>query len=187
MSMGVVKKSDCDLANLNRLKLALKKNIFKCWLTTQWPPRINSDDKHDRVRLAKGRRSVGKKLDAGDIVFIYQSKSGPKVQDRYINEKRSDGKIGVIIIATIKNHLIENTNNPLIAIYRKKRVYWSWEAEIEIEGKNGFVCADKINRILTYKPGYNFRGFGTRHSGLKMLTNAQGRKLLSLYIMSLRK
>ena len=38
-----------------------------------------------------------------------------------------------------------------------------------------------INRILGYKPGYNFRGFGDANSGLKELTSQQFDTLLEAF------
>jgi hypothetical protein len=48
------------------------------WLTTHWPPRVGDDPNNvaNGVWLPDGREKADAELKKGDIVFVYQSRSG---------------------------------------------------------------------------------------------------------------
>ncbi len=50
------------------------------WITTKWPPYEGEDEDEDsfNVDLQDGRANEAKeKLEKGDLIFIYQLKTGP--------------------------------------------------------------------------------------------------------------
>ncbi len=56
---------------------------MKYWLTTQWPPTVDSPQgAHESVWLQEGKEQAGRNLGRGDLVFIYETKTGRPREDR---------------------------------------------------------------------------------------------------------
>jgi len=52
-------------------------------------------------------------------------------------------------------------------------VWWRWFAPVNVLSRSGLVPRTDLAVFLGYKPTYNFRGFGTLHSGLKEITKVE--------------
>jgi hypothetical protein len=52
-------------------------------------------------------------------------------------------------------------------------IWWRWFAPVEVLSRSGFLPRPEVALSLGYKPTYNFRGFGTFHSGLLEISAEQ--------------
>ena len=57
------------------------------WITTHWPLREDQsiDERHADVRVQDGKQHLIDKVTPQDLVFIYESKSGPSVIKEYVD------------------------------------------------------------------------------------------------------
>lgn len=62
--------------------------------------------------------------------------------------------------------------------------WWRWYAATRLVNKAGFISRGAVNKLLGYKPNYVMKGFGTRKSGLKEITEAEHQAILSSFLRS---
>lgn len=143
------------------------------WVTTQWPPSEGEEGEPDGVYLPDGREAAGENLSAGDLVLIYESRSGRrKIRTDLKTRKRrivprNDGHEGVIAIVEAVGGFEADESIEPEEYVDGTSIRWNWRAAADVVNLSGFVDRRTLNRHLGYKPGYRFRGFGTLHSGLK--------------------
>lgn len=148
------------------------------WITTQWPLDINQPREWAVWLPDDGRQEAGRELQAGDRVLVYESRSGrcklvrqPDGSTRRI--PRAVGKTGVIGIIRLTEALVEVPGAQRQDYDDGSSIRWGYRARGTPLMGGGLVPRVIVNRILDYKPGYNFHGFGDKHSGLKKLTLAE--------------
>ena len=158
------------------------------WLTTRWPPYTNEPSNHieDAISIADGRESAGNEIKRGDEVLIYQTKSGKTlVRNSDGTETRlgcQEGRGGIIAVGTVTGPMAFDASVRKPELYSDGReVFWRWNAPIEITDKSGYVPLEFVLATLGYKPGYNMRGFGDKHSGLKKLQTSEFEVLIEEY------
>ncbi len=155
------------------------------WITSHWPP--FADDKptlsspdpeyHYRVYLPDGRQSAGRELRKGDLLFIYESKTGRPLK----SERRyASGRMGVIALVSALTSILEKPNEEPEEYMDGSSICWKWQAETKVK-KLGFCSHDNVCRILRFKKGYTFHGFGDQHSGLKKLSEKQFESLSDFF------
>jgi hypothetical protein len=140
------------------------------WVTTHWPP-LRGGQQSFGVYLCDGRQEAGAGLQAGDKVLIYEARTGPDILHKRPDGteewvKHELGREGIIIIAELEENLYCDDDEPMTHYRDGTKRRWCWCADGRMVNVSGFVPRDKAAELLGYKSGYNFRGFGTLHSGL---------------------
>ncbi len=156
------------------------------WITTQWPPRVDSgDNMHSCVYLPDGRETAGSRISPGDMVFIYESGSGRTLVRTHADGTKErvpckQGRQGIVTVAKVLTPVTATDDEP--EHYADgSTLWWRWMAETEEEVSSGFVAAAEVKRVLGYDAGYNFHGFGDLHSGVKQLAPEQCEALLAMF------
>ena len=129
------------------------------------------------VYLSHEKGEVGRDLRPGDLVLVYQSESG---RTRVVTELDGTthtapcekGKGGVVAIGRALTTVQRDEEAEVEQYTDGTAIHWEWRAPLEVLSTSGFVPRGELNRILGYKPTYNFRGFGDRSSGLKKIDQA---------------
>lgn len=158
------------------------------WLTTHWQPFVDQElDVEPGVWMPEGRESAGIVFDQGDVVLIYQSRSGRTLVEKAVDgttrlRRRRVGKAGIVAVgvATTPFHALED-DEAHETYADGTEIWWRWYANLRLESRSGFVPRDAVASALGYKTTYNFHGFGDCHSGLKRLTEAQYEALLAAF------
>lgn len=139
------------------------------WMTTHWPLR-NGDDEENEIfswiYLPDGREQAGRIAAQGDLLWIYESKTGRQI--RGVNYDYRDGRLGIIALAKVKS-ILEPRNGGLEQYQDGTEINWNWQIQTKIV-KKCFIPREQVCEALDYSPNYNFRGFGDLHSGLKIIT-----------------
>jgi hypothetical protein len=158
------------------------------WLTTHWPPRVGDDpnDVANGVRLPDGREQAGAELKKGDIVFVYQSRSGRPVKRKTVGGTEIvvhsiEGREGIIAVCEAQSEIYEDVDSEPSKYIDGSVIWWRWHAPLMTLTKSGFVSRQSMNTILGYKSNFNLRGFGDLHSGLKKINKDQHSSLLKLF------
>lgn len=162
------------------------------WLTTHWPP--YEDDPADfvdrEVWLYDGVEAVGDDLARDDVVLIYQSQTGrtligtTSAGDPFTRPRRS-GRGGIVAVSTALGSFSRFDDESARERYSDgTRIWWRWRAPLQMQSRSGFVSRSRVSQALGYSPGYNYRAFGDRHSGLKKLTQQQYAELLHEFLES---
>jgi hypothetical protein len=148
------------------------------WITTHWPRRVGDPRPlGNGVYLSHEKGEVGRDLRPGDLVLVYQSESG---RTRVVTEidgtthtaACEKGKGGVVAIGRALSTMQRDEEAEVEQYTDGTAIHWEWRAPLEVLSTSGFVAREDLNRILGYKPNYNFRGFGDRSSGLKKIDEA---------------
>lgn len=152
----------------------------KYWITTQWPQYEASKSDDFDIELQEKYEDVRRKLEKGDLIFIYELKTG------YVEKgcgKRKQGRCGIVALVQANESFEENPKKEKRTFYDGKKeikMRWKWLAKIKTLSKNGFIPREKLNVILDYKPNYTLRGFG-KGSGLMDITKGEFCRLLKLF------
>jgi len=157
------------------------------WITTHYPP-TKDDVKYDLtgVWIVDGKERVAEKLRPDDLVLIYQAKSGKSIIRQEIDGTRKivgciKGRGGVVSITRALTNLQKYPDTPETEYIDGQKRWWCWYAETEIISTNGFVSREDLNVLLGYKKNNVLKGFGNRHSGLKLITKDQFEKIVELF------
>lgn len=157
------------------------------WFTTHWPPRENEENKWGQgIWLQDGKEKYGKDIKAGDMLVIYESKTG-RIEKRRLANGRilkipcKTGKQGVIIIAKITSELYAYPNKPKEEYTNNTSAWWRWHAQAEVVTSSGFLPKENVNRIFGHSAKNNFRGFGKGKCRLMMMSREQFGQILTEY------
>ena len=148
-------------------------DTMRFWVTVQWPPRDRSDPSDaPAVWLAEECKSVGTKLARGDLVVVYQTKTGPSVvveeaSGAKTTVARAVGRQGVIYYGRALQSFEAHPESQPETYLDGSRTWWKWFAPLHVLSRSGFVSMETLARTLGYKPAFRFRGFGPMHSGLQ--------------------
>jgi len=157
------------------------------WLTTHYPPRKEKDTNNPyAIYLPDGRHMAGVDIAIDDIVLIYESLRGKSILKHDINgneyvSKCIIGRGGVIALAKVITPLREDVYEKPTRYVDGREIWWKWHADTKLISDNGFVSRQEINRMLGYSLNNALRGFGTKHSGLKKITDEQYQGLIKIY------
>lgn len=150
------------------------------WLTTQWPQKNeNGDNKpHSGIYLADGRHEVGRKVNPGDGVVIYESRSGPSLLKKdssgnVVKIHRHPGKEGIVSLANVTSKLNEKPEKDPEEYNNGRILWWKWHVDTNKPNDAGYLPRLKVNEILGYSANYYFRGYGKNKSGLGEITKEQ--------------
>lgn len=157
------------------------------WITTHWPNRIDDEDDIPwGIYLPNGREMAGADLATGDLVLLYQSKTGrpevilsPTGERRIIGRKQ--GREGIVVIARVAGNLEARGDDVPTKYADGTEIWWRWSASTEAIVSDGFVHRKKVNSVLGYQEGNSLRGFGDYHSGLKKISKDQFDMFIRLF------
>lgn len=160
---------------------------MNCWITTHWPP---SEDEPDNIAkglwLPDGREAAGKDVRKGDMVVVYQTKTGKIEEKRQPDGKkffvrRLKGKEGIIAIAEAQGPLREDKGSTPKRYTDGSERWWRWYTPLKIKTRSGFLSRERLNKILSYKPNNLLRGFGDLKSGLKNISREEFEQILDAF------
>ena len=151
---------------------------MRYWLSIHWPP-LEGDDPESATTYIwlqlQHLYIADQRIRAGDRVALYQSRTGPREIWDGRSYRRVEGRQGVILIGKILRRFRNPGPRPVEYVGREPRT-WYRCAQVELVSRNGFVPRQELLAILSlgrqrpYSPGYNLRGIGDDHSGLKEIT-----------------
>ena len=161
------------------------------WFTTHWPPR--EDEQQDRpptgVWIPDGKIEVADRMNAGDLVFVYQSLSGPTRIIKYTDGTTKEilsrrGRQGVVALCEITDKPYQPDWVAPEQYTGGKTRWWRYCAPIKGTNSTGFVSRVLACKLLGYSENYNFRGFGTANSGIKEIDEETFFSILKAFIAS---
>lgn len=147
--------------------------MLRFWISAQSPPLEDGpEERFDRLSLAAGREAAGLELQEGDLVLVYQSKTGRAVRRRKADgtEERVrtvEGRKGIAAFAKVVGRAVHDPEIETTEYVDGTKLSWSWRVPINALAVDGHVPLSEVNRILGFKPTYNFGGFAYRDSGLR--------------------
>ena len=158
-------------------------------MTTHWPHRVYTDknEVHEGVHIPDGRETSVSGMNKGDLVFIYESKTGrSEVETTIDGEKniirRHRGREGIVVLAEIVTKPYKDEDSEPTKYIDDTEIWWRFYADTKTINSHGFIPREKVNQILGYAKDYHYRGFGTKHSGVKEITQQQYRDLLKYFL-----
>lgn len=160
---------------------------MRYWFTTHWPPR--EDEPADRtpfgVWAPDGRLDAIQDLSPGDLVWIYESQSGPTEERRDEGIRRRircrRGRMGVIGLVEAAEPPKELAGSRAEQYVGRSGIWWRYHAATRPVNTAGFISMEDAVVLLGYDPGYNFRGYG-RGAGLKEIDRATHERLLQAFV-----
>ena len=156
------------------------------WITTHWPPRVDDDGSGTGVWVPEGRQQAANGMHPGDYVAVYEAKSGRTEirtlpDDTTINVACKPGREGMICYGTVDSRVSAIPDSQPQKYADGSEIWWRWYTPVSILSRTGFVTRSELLQILCYNPRYNLRGFGDFHSGLKKITEAEFKALVSAF------
>jgi hypothetical protein len=161
------------------------------WVTTHWPPREdNPNEIADGLWVPDGREVAGEDVRKGDIVVVYQAKSGRtevrrQPDGKELLVKNLKGKEGVIAITEAQGSLYALEGSTPEEYTDGSKIWWRWYTPLKLITRSGFVSRQRLNQILGYAPNYSLHGFGDAKSGLKKISQGEFDQILSAFRESL--
>lgn len=156
---------------------------MKYWLTVHWPPRKDKPGSLGAgVWVPDRREAAGADLVNGDRVLVYESRTGrPEVRISPDGTRTIvrciRGREGIVLLGKALSRLQADDGSTPKRYADGTQIWWRWHAPLGDLSRSGFVPRREVNKVLGYKPGYNFRGFGGRHSGLQKISREQFEEL----------
>ena len=149
------------------------------WITTHWPPHVVDfpGPFYCGIWIQNGMEHVAAAIRPGDLVFKYESLTGPaRMVDlpdgRRVTQACNRGHLGIVALMEVTTELYdERSTNPTIYVDGSEKA-WRFRADAICKDSDGFVPLMNLNAILGYSPNNRLRGFGDYHSGLKRLDKA---------------
>jgi hypothetical protein len=157
------------------------------WISAQSPPLEGSPARQlDCLSLAAGREAAGLELEPGDLVLVYQSKSGRAVRRRDADGTEEwvqtvVGQQGIAAVAEVEGRVTRDAQIGKTEYVDGTELYWCWRAPVNVFSTDGYVPLLDVNRILGFKPSYNFGGFAYRNSGLRQIEAGQYWSLVEIF------
>jgi len=138
---------------------------MRYWLTVHWPPLQEWRTPPLGVYLTDGREEAGQDLRPGDLIFIYQTKTGKTRKDA---KPYRLGRQGIVFLVKAAGKIQERSEEEPERFKDGTTRWWKWQADARLK-EYGFCPRQIVCQVLGYDSNYNFRGFGEQHSGLAQL------------------
>lgn len=158
------------------------------WLTTHWPRSQGTpaSEPFADVWVKDGQRKVIARLAPGDLVLIYESRSGPLPLGRNPDGStyklpKAQGKEGIVALVRVTEPACQPPDSGVAQYDNGQKMWWRFRARTESVNSGGFIPRTNFLPVIGQKPTYNLRGFGENHSGLKQLTDCQFTTLRKMY------
>jgi len=156
------------------------------WLTTHWPR--NKDQSIDKPRsgvwVQENKRHLIDRVAPDDLVFIYESRSGPTVVRKYADGStkripRHRGREGIVALVEVTEVASQPDDSQPEQFADGRKAWWRYRAPTRSVNSAGFIPRRRVNSLLGYARNYVFHGFGEEHSGLKEISSDLHNRLLS--------
>jgi hypothetical protein len=160
---------------------------LRYWISAQAPPLEGGPEREiDRIPLAEGREAVGLELEAGDLVLVYQPKTGRAARRRDAEGKErwartARGRQGIVALAEVLGRAILDPRAPRTEYADGAELCWCWHVPIRAFPIDGYAPLADVNRILGFKPRYRFGGFAHRSSGLREIQAGEYWSLVEIF------
>jgi hypothetical protein len=160
---------------------------LRYWLSAQAPPPEGApDQKFDCLPLAAGREAAGLELEPGDLVLVYQSKSGRPVRRGNADGTETwvrtvAGRQGIAAVAEVAGRVTRDAGIEKTEYIDGAELCWCWRAPLNAFSIDGYVPLSDVNRVLGFKPAYNFGGFAYRNSGLREIEGGEYWALVEIF------
>jgi len=149
------------------------------WITSHWPPRKDRAQEEEAaewrywVFLADGYQHLGRDLQLGDQVFVYETESAPRlIESGKLIDYRT-GRKGIIALATITSKMIESKNAGIEKHEDGREICWKYHfrtGSVQVVD----IPLQRVRKVLRYKNRYGLRIPG----GLRKLSEVQFNLLL---------
>lgn len=152
---------------------------MRYWITTHWPRRENEGPSRlSGIWLPDGRHAPGARIAPGDLVAIYESKTGRTLVQQTAKGGMSrircrKGRQGVIAIGRVTAEVAADPAARVEKYSDGSKIWWRWHAPVEVVATTGLLERPALLPLLGYKPNYNLHGFGEQSSGLKELSESE--------------
>ena len=163
------------------------------WITTHWPRREDEsvDNPPSDIWVQDGHQHVISRVLRGDLVFIYESKTGPTVVRRYTDgttqrRRCRKGRGGIVAIAEVTAKAYESEDSRPEERADGTTMWWRYCAPTRSANSTGFLPREQVARLLGFSDRYPFRGSGDGHSGLKQITEEEFNSIRDAYSASAR-
>ena len=144
------------------------------WLTVHWPLRLDERKNaawRNWIFLAEGWQNLGKRIQVGDRVFIYETESAARVRVGARLIRRRPGRKAIVALATVTTPLrYKRTSPEILEDGRERR--WSYRAQTHTDQERRLNLAQLRN--ILHKPGLSARV----PSGLMKLRKSQFNRIL---------
>ncbi len=166
-------------------------DFMNWWVTTHWPPRENDPDSvADGLWVPDGREAAAEDVKQGDMVVVYQAKTGRtevrrQPDGKELLVKNLKGKEGVIAITEAQGPLYTLAGSIPEEYTNGSKIWWRWYTPLRVITKSGFVSRQKLNEILGYARNYSLHGFGDAKSGLKKISQEKFNQILRAFTENL--
>lgn len=161
---------------------------MRYWVTTHWPATTTNPTAIDTdIWLPNGRESVGERILPGDLVAVYESKSGKKILKTYPDESvvsipRIQGKEGIILYGEVLLKISAYPDSTREFYSDGTDIWWRWHSPVKVLSQSGFLSRKNLCKILKYSGNYNLHGFGENHSGLKEISHDQFFEIKNIFL-----
>jgi hypothetical protein len=158
------------------------------WITTHWPRKKNQPVEEPRygVWVRDSKRHLIDRVSPRDLVFIYESRSGPTVvrtnpggSARRIPRRR--GREGIVALVEVTEAAYQPEDSQPEQYTNGSTAWWRYCAPTRSVNSAGFIPRRSLNSLLGYAENYVFHGFGEEHSGLKEITRDLFSRLFSRF------
>jgi hypothetical protein len=158
------------------------------WLTTHWPRPQDTpgSEPYADVWVKHGQWDVIKHLAPGDLVFIYESKSGAlplgeNPDGSTYRLPKTEGRAGVVALVRVSKCAIELPDSREVPYDNGQLLWWRYRALTEPVNSGACIPREEFLPAIGYNPNWNLHGFGDNHSGVKRLTVEQFTALREMY------
>lgn len=158
------------------------------WLTTHWPrPQDTpSSEPYSGVWVKDRQWAVIKELAPGDLVFIYESKSGAlplgeNPDGSTFAMPKAEGKAAIVALVRVIKRAVELPDSREIPYDNGQLLWWRYRAQTEPVNSGACIPREEFLPVIGYNPNWNLHGFGDNHSGVKRLTVEQFTALRAMY------
>lgn len=167
---------------------------MRYWITTQSPPerREVMSTEVDYIWVPDKRHEHAFNLKPGDLVVVYQGKTGPiRVDldsDNNVLKKyyRHYGVGGVVALVEIVGPLENNreTEPEYYSKNKSKPILWCWRAPSKTINSKGYLSRQDLSKAIGYKTTHKYQGFGTKKSGLMEITAEKFHRIRNGFIQN---
>jgi hypothetical protein len=158
------------------------------WLTTHWPrPKgTPASEPYADVWVKDGQWNVIEQLTPGDLVFIYESESGPLPLRRNIDgstsaRQKARGRAGIVALVRVIQQANQPPESRMEDYDNGEQMWWRYCAPTEPVNSGGFIPRSIFLPVLGYQVRWNLHGFGDNHSGVKRLSEGEFVRLRTIY------
>ncbi len=161
------------------------------WITTHWPRREDEsiDEPHSGVWVQDGKQHLIDRVAPGDLVFIYESRSGPAALREYVDGTTRriacrQGREGIVALVEVTDRAFQPEDSRPERYDDGTTLWWRYCAPTRSANSSGFLSRIEVAALLAYSERYVFRGFGDEHSGLKKITEETFNRIRDAFIAS---